>query len=1568
MKSKEKNGISLIFLVITIVIMIILASAIILSMNDNNQAENAREADVKSDVASLMEEFNNYNSNLLFENATSVDTYNKNQINIDLNGNVIYDGTEKDNISIKDIIPSIDDSRYKDKVFIAYGEIYIDNRNNSLSEKEKTWIKEAGINILDSGVILVINTNSLRLNIGESQTLKVMALPDFNEDVQLSWSSEASDIASVVEGVVTAKTEGVTKITASTDTSSASCTVKVGDFPVYDIASIKLDINDLTLSVGQSKKLNATITPNEASISNLVWKSSNSDIATVDSNGLVIGVSPGSTVITVSNEDGTVSDTCNVKVSSSWMPVTSVELNKNNLVLGRGQSETLIATVFPTYATNKNVTWSTDDSNIAIVDQQGKVTAVNEGQTVITVTTEFGQKTDKCVVTVTEAITLEASVANTTSNSIALKISANTTYGNISTIQVKRNIKGNSSVTINTIDVNNTSYTNNSYNITELVPNTTYEIEVVTLLNDGTSKNVKLEATTKKVDVSDIKLNQTNIEIVERNTYTLVATILPSNATNKTVHWSSNNENIATVDINGKVTAKSKGTAIITAKSADNSSKVVTCTVNVVEAVAELRGTYYATLQDAFDDLWETPIEDETYLGDQIINIVRDFNVSTASTIQQNTYANINMNGKTITSIVDCEIIINNGDLSIIDTGKLKGYSTEGNHATIKNNANLTINGNVTVEGGYNAISNSSNLTILNGTITGGFDDVISNGGTVNLKGGTITSNNCNGIWSGIVNMTGGTIDVNNIGIYLVSGASTIKGGTVHSKNDKAIDVEKGATLTLGENESNGIPSQTNPSIISDNTSALYNEGTFNYYDGVISGKVTSGAIDGAINSKPTGYYPTSKKDATKEIITLKQAVARINDTYYETLQDAFNDSSSNPVFYSYIYLLRDFEVTSTQELESERYVNLFTEGYVVTSKTDSEYIIKNWGSMHILGDGTLTNSAYYVINNQGKLDISTVTIESTYNNGYGIYNSKELNIHSGTVKGVQSAVFNSSSVSSIRVEGGNLQSTSNYAISVGSGTITVTNGNISSNQSGIFISTGKVYVNGGTVEGKGTSAKGVYASSTGTIEVNGGTIKGYSDGILCSYTSNSQVNMISGNVISQHNTGISSEGKVKITGGEVTGVYINIAGELTLGEDDGNVSTSVPKITNKLDDNYGVYVVGKFNFYDGIITSGVGSSYRAINANTINTPTDYMVYRGRTDSNQEEAYLINGDAVAINVQTKKLYQDLQVAFNEATTGQTVRLLKDVDITASLTGGIGISSDYELTFDLNGYKLHSSDSRCITNRGKLIIVGETAGSTIEQSNSTLNNKDYRMAISNSGTLTIKSGYIVGEIHGVSSKGTDSKLYVEGGTIESSLEELEFNISYINPIYVVNGECVISGGNVNQLFNVGAAIQADRGNTTESTSTQVTIAGGNIYSVGEGININIGAAFSMTGGMVSGSSAIYDHNTDNGRRIKISGGKIQGTQQALYTNHTTLNLSGNIQINGLVRVNSSGSEVYMSDNAVVAGNIWFANGTDKENLLEMTGNSKLYGEIQGDATLSGVSNRKFSYSSWPGFTN
>ena len=933
MKSKEKNGISLIVLVITIVIMIILASAIILSMNDNNQAENAREADVKSDVASLMEEFNNYNSNLLFENATSVDTYNKNQINIDLNGNVIYDGTEKDNISIKDIIPSIDDSRYKDKVFIAYGEIYIDNRNNSLSEKEKTWIKEAGINILDSGVILVINTNSLRLNIGESQTLKVMALPDFNEDVQLSWSSEASNIASVVEGVVTAKTEGVTKITASTDTSSASCTVKVGDFPVYDIASIKLDINDLTLSVGQSKKLNATITPNEASISNLVWKSSNSNIVTVDSNGLVIGVSPGSTVITVSNEDGTVSDTCNVKVSSPWMPVTSVELNKNSMTLTKDSSETLVATVLPSNATNKEVSWSSTNSNIATVDNNGLVIAKAIGTTTITVTSQADPtKKATCTVNVVESLELEASIAAITSSTVSVKINAIANTGNITNIKVQRRKNGDATTTTSTINVNNTTY-NSTYNISGLTSNSTYQVTVIATCSDGSTKQVVLSATTTEIKVTSVSLNKNSITLVKGESEKLIATVLPSNATNKAVSWSSSNSSIAAVDSSGVVTAVDVGSSTITVTSQADITKKVTCTVNVVDAVVELNGHYYETLQDAFDDLWTIPGEDEDYLGDQVINVLKDFEVTGTSIMEENTYASLNLNGKTITNNGNSEVIICNGDLKIIGEGTIDGKNSS--TSTIKNTGNLTILNNLTVKGGENTIENTSMLYIYSGTIEDSYNDTIINSGTVNLKDGKISCGNLSAfaINGGNVNISGGSVYCDSSAILLNSGTSYITGGNIYAYEDEAINITNGATLTLGVNDG-GVPSTTSPSIISDLSEGIVNKGVLNFYDGVIKG-IT--AISGTVSNIPSGYEVSKVTSNGLQVATLsstqnpivsvdiiKTQVGLNNNisVYYET---TLNQNVSYDEYYSELYYreLGDTEWTVITNSDSSTTSNL---------------------------------------------------------------------------------------------------------------------------------------------------------------------------------------------------------------------------------------------------------------------------------------------------------------------------------------------------------------------------------------------------------------------------------------------------------------------------------------------------------------------------------------------------------------------------------------------------------------------------------------------------------------------
>ena len=92
--------------------------------------------------------------------------------------------------------------------------------------------------------------------------------------------------------------------------------------------------------------------------------------------------------------------TANVTVKEVPVDVTGVTLNKENLSLKTGESETLVATVSPDNATNKVVNWSSEDDTVATVDNNGKVTAVKEGTTTITVTTEDGSFTDACEVSV----------------------------------------------------------------------------------------------------------------------------------------------------------------------------------------------------------------------------------------------------------------------------------------------------------------------------------------------------------------------------------------------------------------------------------------------------------------------------------------------------------------------------------------------------------------------------------------------------------------------------------------------------------------------------------------------------------------------------------------------------------------------------------------------------------------------------------------------------------------------------------------------------------------------------------------------------------------------------------------------------------------------------------------------------------------------------------------------------------------------------------------------------------------------------------------------------------------
>jgi pectate lyase len=155
-----------------------------------------------------------------------------------------------------------------------------------------------------------------------------------------------------------------------------------------------------SILVSGTESLYPVISPDNATNKNVTWKSSNSAYATVDSSGQVKGIAAGSATITATTADGNKTADCVVTVFSTVTNVTSVTLDQSSLALSAGNSQILTATINPSSATNQNLSWSSSNTSAATVDQTGRVTALFDGTSTITVTTADGAKTATCTVTV----------------------------------------------------------------------------------------------------------------------------------------------------------------------------------------------------------------------------------------------------------------------------------------------------------------------------------------------------------------------------------------------------------------------------------------------------------------------------------------------------------------------------------------------------------------------------------------------------------------------------------------------------------------------------------------------------------------------------------------------------------------------------------------------------------------------------------------------------------------------------------------------------------------------------------------------------------------------------------------------------------------------------------------------------------------------------------------------------------------------------------------------------------------------------------------------------------------
>ena len=325
-------------------------------------------------------------------------------------------------------------------------------------------------------------------------------------------------------------------------------------------------------------------------------------------------------------------------VGGEDLPVlaTGISLNQTSLTLtNAGQTATLTATVTPSTATNKSVTWSSSDESVATVSSEGVVTAVANGTATITATTADGTNLSaSCTVAVSIATSSEkvsvSSVALNPGGTVAVPIECEFTSEAITAYQfdlylpegvsLAKNDKGRFAAGVTYIlsdrhDEHTASLKENEGFVRFAVSqNDKYTLSpgsgtlITVYLQSDESVSGELQGSIRNFIMSEtdqtkhsladctfimtgssttvaatgVTLNQTILTLTGAGqTSTLTATVTPSNATNKSVTWSSSDESVATVSSEGVVTAVANGTATITATTADGTNLSASCEVTV---------------------------------------------------------------------------------------------------------------------------------------------------------------------------------------------------------------------------------------------------------------------------------------------------------------------------------------------------------------------------------------------------------------------------------------------------------------------------------------------------------------------------------------------------------------------------------------------------------------------------------------------------------------------------------------------------------------------------------------------------------------------------------------------------------------------------------------------------------------------------------------------------------------------------------------------------------------------------------------------------------------------------
>ena len=421
-----------------------------------------------------------------------------------------------------------------------------------------------------------LNQTSVSIQVGATFEFEATILPETATNKNLSWSSSNSEVASIdANGVVTAHAIGTTTINALAGDGSgitASATVNVIPTPAD---GIEIQTPPSTqFKVGETISLTAIVSPDDATDKSIVWTSDNNNIATVGTTGVVTAVNVGKVNIKATNSAG-LSD----EITLTVIPTLAEGINviPSQLTLKVNESGALTVNITPATTTDKGVVFASSNTEVAIVDAEGRITALSLGETVITARTNDGSNLSaSCKVTVIPTPVETVTISYEGSTSLQVGQTAQ-----LSAVVSPEDATDKSIVW----DVQNSNVINVTSNglVTALGLGEAW----ARATNSASGISDYIIFNVIPTPVSSINLNTTSISLKAGETFSLSATVYPNNATDKSLIWESSNTSVATVSDNGVVKGISLGQTEITVSAIDGSGVSAVCQVNVIPTPAD---------------------------------------------------------------------------------------------------------------------------------------------------------------------------------------------------------------------------------------------------------------------------------------------------------------------------------------------------------------------------------------------------------------------------------------------------------------------------------------------------------------------------------------------------------------------------------------------------------------------------------------------------------------------------------------------------------------------------------------------------------------------------------------------------------------------------------------------------------------------------------------------------------------------------------------------------------------------------------------------------------------------